>query len=101
MGLFAKFVEKLQATPDADGTLLDRTLIVYGSGIADGDKHTHSDLPVLLVGGAGSLKMGRHVRYEDVPMTNLYLTVLDRVGVRAETIGDSTGRVEHLTDVSA
>jgi hypothetical protein len=101
MGLFAKFVEKLQATPDGDGSLLDQTLVVYGSGIADGDRHTHTDLPVLLVGGAGSLKMGRHVRYEDVPMTNLYLTVLDRVGVRAETIGDSTGRVEHLTDVSA
>jgi hypothetical protein len=101
MGLFAKFVEKLQATPDGDGSLLDQTLVVYGSGIADGDRHTHTDLPVLLIGGAGSLKMGRHVRYEDVPMTNLYLTVLDRVGVRAETIGDSTGRVEHLTDVSA
>jgi hypothetical protein len=101
MGLFAKFVEKLQATPDGDGSLLDQTLVVYGSGIADGDRHTHTDLPVLLIGGAGSLKMGRHLRYEDVPMTNLYLTVLDRVGVRAETIGDSTGRVEHLTDVSA
>jgi hypothetical protein len=101
MGLFAKFVEKLQATPDGDGSLLDQTLVVYGSGIADGDRHTHTDLPVLLVGGAGSLKMGRHVRYEDVPMTNLYLTVLDRVGVRAEALGDSTGRVEHLTDVSA
>jgi hypothetical protein len=100
MGLFGKFVEKLQATPDGDGTLLDQTLVVYGSGIADGDRHTHTDLPVLLVGGAGSLKMGRHVRYEDVPMTNLYLTVLDRVGVRAEAIGDSTGRAEHLTDVS-
>jgi hypothetical protein len=101
MGLFAKFVEKLQATPDGDGSLLDQTLVVYGSGIADGDRHTHTDLPVLLIGGAGSLKMGRHVRYEDVPMTNLYLTVLDRVGVRAEALGDSTGRVEHLTDVSA
>jgi hypothetical protein len=101
MGLFATFVEKLQATPDGDGSLLDQTLVVYGSGIADGDRHTHTDLPVLLVGGAGSLKMGRHVRYEDVPMTNLYLTVLDRVGVRAEALGDSTGRVEHLTDVSA
>jgi hypothetical protein len=101
MGLFAKFVEKLQATPDGDGSLLDQTLVVYGSGIADGDRHTHTDLPVLLIGGAGSLKMGRHLRYEDVPMTNLYLTVLDRVGVRAETLGDSTGRVEHLTDVSA
>ena len=101
MGLFAKFVEKLQATPDGDGTLLDHSTIVYGSGIADGDKHTHSDLPVLLVGGAGGFRMGRHLRYEEVPMTNLYLTLLDRVGVRAEAIGDSTGMVEHLTDVTA
>ena len=101
MGLFAKFVEKLQATPDGDATLLDQSTIVYGSGIADGDKHTHEDLPVLLVGGRG-FKMGRHVKYPvDTPMTNLYLTVLDKVGVRPETIGDSTGRIEHLTDVSA
>ena len=92
MRLFANFVEKLQATPDGDGTLLDQTTIVYGSGIADGDKHTHEDLPVLLVGGSG-FKMGRHVQYPvDTPMTNLYLTVLDKVGVRPETIGDSTGR---------
>lgn len=101
MGLFAKFVEQLQSTEDGDGTLLDHSLVVYGSGIADGDRHTHSDLPVLLVGGVGGFKMGRHVRYDDTPMTNLYLTVLDRVGVRPETIGDSTGMVEHLTDVTA
>ena len=101
MTLFAKFVEKLQATSDGDGTLLDQTTIVYGSGIADGDKHTHEDLPVLLLGGSG-FKMGRHLQYPvDTPMTNLYLTVLDKVGVRPETIGDSTGQIEHLTDVSA
>ncbi len=101
MGLFARFVEKLQATPDGDGSLLDQSTIVYGSGIADGDKHTHEDLPVLLVGGSG-FKMGRHVQYPaDTPMTNLYLTVLDRVGVRPDAIGDSTGRIDHLTDVSA
>ena len=102
MKLFTKFVEKMQSTADGDGTLLDHSTIVYGSGIADGDKHTHEDLPVLLVGGAGGFKMGRHVQYpKDTPMTNLYLTVLDRIGVRPETIGDSTGRIEHLTDVSA
>ena len=101
MGLFAKFIEKLQATPDGDGTLLDHSTVVYGSGIADGNRHTHSDLPVLLIGGGGGFRMGRHVRYDEVPMTNLYLTVLDRVGVRPEAIGDSTGMVEHLADVSA
>jgi len=102
MKLFAKFVEKMQATADGDGTLLDHSTIVYGSGIADGDKHTHEDLPVLLIGGAGGFKMGRHVQYsKDTPMTNLYLTLLDRIGVRPEAIGDSTGRIDHLTDVSA
>jgi hypothetical protein len=98
--LFAKFLTSLQETPDGDGTLFDHAMIVYGSGIADGDRHSHTDLPVVLTGGAGGFRMGRHIRYpEDTPMTNLYLTLLDRIGVRAETIGDSTGRVEHLTDV--
>ena len=102
VGLFAKFLESLQATPDGDGTLFDHSMIVYGSGIADGDKHSHEDLPVLLTGGAGGFRMGRHVRYPtDTPMTNLYLTLLDRVGVRPEAIGDSTGTVDHLTEVTS
>lgn len=102
MGLFSRFIGKLQATQDGEGTLLDQSLVVYGSGIADGNRHTHEDLPVLLVGGLGGFRMGRHVQYPtDTPMTNLYLTLLDRVGVRPESIGDSTGTVEHLTDVSA
>jgi hypothetical protein len=100
MTLFA-VRRKLQATPDGDGTLLDHSLIVYGSGIADGDKHTHEDLPCSCSEGSG-FKMGRHLQYpSDTPMTNLYLTGLDKVGVRPETIGDSTGQIEHLTDVSA
>jgi hypothetical protein len=101
MELFAYFVEKLKSTPDGDGTLLDHSMVVYGSGIADGDRHTHEDLPVLLVGrGAGALQTGRHIVYsQDTPMTNLYLTLLDRIGVREESIGDSTGRIEHLTDM--
>ena len=100
MELFAGFVKKLKATPDGDGTLLDHTLVVYGSGLSDGNRHTHNDLPVVVVGGGGDLRLGRHVVYpKDTPMTNLYLTLLDRMGVHEETIGDSTGRVEHLTDV--
>jgi hypothetical protein len=101
MGLFAKFIAKLQATPDGDGTLLDHSMIVYGSGIADGNRHTHEDLPVLLVGNAGgAFHPGRHIVYpKDTPMTNLYLTLLDRVGVQPEKVGDSTGRLEHLTDL--
>jgi hypothetical protein len=99
--LFAHFVAKLKATPDGEGTLLDNTMIVYGSAISDGDKHTHDDLPVLLVGrGAGSLKPGRHLVYrKDTPLTNLYLTLLDHMGVHPESIGDSTGKLEHLSDV--
>ena len=101
MGLFAKFIQKLAATPDGDGSLLDHSMIVYGSGIADGNRHTHLDLPVLLVGnGGGALAPGRHIRYaKDTPMTNLYMTLLDRMGVRPESIGDSTGHVQHLANV--
>jgi hypothetical protein len=100
MELFAGFVKKMKATPDGDGTLLDRTMIVYGSGLSDGNKHTHDDLPVVIVGRGGDLRLGRHIVYpKDTPMTNLYLTVLDRMGVRAEQIGDSTGAIEHLTEV--
>ena len=100
MELFAKFVAKLAATPDGDGTLLDHSIVVYGSGIADGNKHTHEDLPVVVAGHGGGLLGGRHLVYPtNTPMTNFYLTMLDRIGVKEETIGDSTGRVEHLTDV--
>jgi hypothetical protein len=99
--LFAHFVAKLKATPDGDGTLLDHSMVVYGSAISDGDRHTHEDLPVLLVGrGAGRLKPGRHVVHpRDTPLTNLYLTLLDAMGVRPEAIGDSTGKLAHLSDV--
>jgi hypothetical protein len=99
--LFAYFLGRMKATPDGEGTLLDHSMIVYGSAIADGNKHTHEELPVLLAGhGGGSLKPGRHVIFPGkVPMTNLYLTLLDRLGVHPESIGDSTGRVEHLADV--
>ena len=100
MALFAAFIEKMKAIPDGDGTLLDHSIVVYGSGLADGDRHTHEDLPVVLVGRGGGFSGGRHVVYErETPMTNLYLTLADRMGVRPESIGDSTGRVEHLTDV--
>jgi hypothetical protein len=100
MELFAGFVKKMKETPDGDGTLLDHTVIVYGSGLSDGNKHTHNDLPVLIVGKGGGLKLGRHVVYaKDTPMTNLYLTLLDRMGVPAEQLGDSTGAIDHLTGV--
>src|SRR5687767_4814495 len=100
MELFAGFIKTMKATPDGDGSLLDHTMIVYGSGLSDGNRHTHDDLPVVLVGRGGGLKRNRHIVYpKDTPMTNLYLTVLDRLGVRSEQLGDSTGAIEHLTEV--
>jgi hypothetical protein len=100
--LFAYFLDRMKTTPDGDGSLLDHSMIVYGSGLSDGDRHTHEDLPVLLFGrGDGSLRPGRHIVYPaETPMNNLFLTLLDRMGVHAETLGDSTGRVEELTDVT-
>ena len=99
--LFAHFLQKMKDTPDGDGSLLDHSMIVYGSGLSDGDRHTHEDLPLLLFGrGDGSLQPGRHVVYpSETPMTNLFLTLLDRMGVPAEKVGDSTGRIEQLTEM--
>jgi hypothetical protein len=100
MELFAKFIGRLGAMPEGDGTVLDHSIIVYGSGISDGNEHTHEDLPVLVVGGGGGIRGNRHVVYDaNTPMTNLYLTLLDRVGVRQESIGDSTGQIAHLSEV--
>lgn len=97
--LLAYFAGRLAATPDGDGTLLDHATVVYGSAIADGNKHTHYDLPVLLLGkGGGSVKPGRHVAYATkTPMTNLYLALADRMDVRPESLGDSTGPLEQLS----
>jgi len=90
--LFASFLEKLQSTPDGDGTLLDHSLFLYGAGLSNSNLHTHYDLPLAVVGGG--FKGGRHVVYpKETPMTNLLLTMLDKSGVPAETLGDSTGRL--------
>ena len=98
---FSHFVETLKTTADGDGSLLDQSLLVYGAGISDSNTHFHDNLPIALVGGtAVGLKGGRHVRYPDnMPVTNLWMTLLDKMGVRAETIGDSTGQVKHLWDI--
>lgn len=94
----AYLLGKLKAVKEGNGTLLDNCMIVYGSGIGDGNRHNHNDLPVLLLGkGGGTIKPGRHLRFPDnTPMTNLYLAMLDRMGVPAERIGDSTGRLQGL-----
>ena len=101
VGQFAQFIDKLALIKDGDGRLLDNMMVVYGSGIGDGNRHTHHDLPVLLAGsGGGTLSPGRHVRYaEETPMNNLYLSLLDRVGVRPETLGDGTGELDRLSDI--
>jgi hypothetical protein len=98
---FAYFLGKMKATKEGDGTLLDHSMIVYGSGIADGSEHSHVNLPILLAGrGNGAIKPGRFLKYpKDTPVTNLWLTLLDRMDVHPETVGDSTGRLEHLTSL--
>jgi Protein of unknown function (DUF1552) len=95
--LFGYFIARLKATADGDATLFDRSMVVYGGAIADGDKHTHTDLPVLVTGAGGGLKGGRHVRYAPgTPMTNLYVSLLERMGAPVAAIGDSTGHLPGL-----
>jgi hypothetical protein len=96
---FSYFLGKLRSTPDGGGTLLDNVMIVYGGGISDGQEHLVQNLPVLLIGGgAGQLKGGRHLRYaKDTPMANLYLTLLDKMGIAVENFGDATGKVDLLS----
>lgn len=98
---FAYLLKKLDSTPDGDGTLLDHSMILYGSSICDGNAHTHHDLPLVLAGGAaGQIKGGRHIRYApETPMNNLLLTMLDKAGVPSEHLGDSTGKLAHLSNV--
>jgi hypothetical protein len=95
-GLFARFIAMLRSTSDGDGSLLDRSLILYGAGIADSNRHTHEKLPVLVVGkGNGGVRTGRHIDLgKDTPVTNLLLAMLDRVNVRPQRLGDSTGLME-------
>jgi hypothetical protein len=99
MEQFAYIVGKLKKIREGDGSLLDHCMLVYGSGNGDGNRHNHDDLPILLVGkGGGTLSTGRHIRYpRNTPITNLYLDMLDRMGVREERFGDSNGRLAGLT----
>ncbi len=93
--MFAKLLEKLQATADGDGTLLDHTTMMYGAGMADSNSHSPIDIPLILAGGgAGHLKGGRHIRFKNTPLANLHLTLLDQFGVHWDRIGDSTGRID-------
>lgn len=99
MQMFAYFVEKLKNTPEGNGNMLDHTLIMMGSGLGDGDRHNHDDLPILTVGkGNGILTPGRHLKYDrNTPLCNLYLSMLDGMGVKQDRFADSTGRLAGLT----
>jgi hypothetical protein len=94
--MLAYFLEKLRSTPDGDGTLLDHSMILYGSSLSDGNEHNFDPLPVVLAGGAsGQLRGGRHLRHPaHTPMSNLLLSMLDKLGARVDAIGDSTARLE-------
>jgi len=101
---FAYFVKKLKSVQEGDGTLLDHSMILYGSALSDPDRHNHENLPIVLAGrGSGTIKTGRHIKYNsafrtknEVPLSNLFLSMLDRLGVSADQFGDSTGRVTNL-----
>ena len=98
IGLFAQFLEKMKSTKDGDGSLLDHSVLLYGSNMSNSNAHNHFPLPNLVLGGAsGRLKGNRHLRYPDhTPMTNLLLSALDKAGVNVETLGDSTGKMAEL-----
>ena len=91
VGLTAHFLDKLKSTPDGDGNLLDHSLVLHGGGISDANEHSHINLPLALIGGAGGVKGGRILRYSlDTPMNNLLMAMLERVGVNTDRFGDAT-----------
>ena len=98
VSLFASFLQKLKSIPDGDGSLLDHTMYLFGSGMGNPDAHDHANLPIVVAGGgAGKMKGGRHVKYkEPTPLANLHLTLLEKVGVRMESFADSRGKVDEL-----
>lgn len=98
VSLFAEYLEKLKNTPEGNGSLLDNVLILYGSGIGNPNVHDHTNLPIIVAGGAaGGMQGNRHIRFKDVtPLANLHLSLLDKVGVNIESFADSTGKVDDL-----
>jgi hypothetical protein len=94
--LFTRFLETLRATPEGDGTVLDHSIVVYGSGLSESDQHSHVDLPTVVVGrGNGRIKGGSHLRYPAyTPQNNLWVSLLDKAGVPIEKLGDSSGRID-------
>jgi hypothetical protein len=103
VSLFAEFLGKLKATPEGNGTLLDHSLYLYGSGIGNPNVHDHTNLPILVAGGAaGGMKGGRHIKFDKPkPLANLHLTLLDKVGVHLDSFADSNGKVDGLFEPMA
>jgi len=99
VSLLAYFLEKLANTPDGDGTLLDHTAILYGSGLSDGNIHLPQNLPIVVAGGASMFKTGRHVQYKGVPFANLHMSLMEKYGVQVEKLGNSTGALQELAVV--
>ncbi len=94
----AYILGRMKSIKEPEGSLLDNSMVVYGGGISDGDRHNHDDLPIMFAGkGGGTIKTGRHVKYTNgTPLNNLFLSMLDRLGIPAETLGDSTGKLQQL-----
>lgn len=101
VSLFAYFLEKLKATPEGGGTLLDHSLLLYGSGMGNPNVHDHVNLPILVAGGgAGKLKGGRHIKYaKPTPLANLHLTLLEKAGVHLDAFADSRGKIDELLSI--
>ena len=93
--MFGYFLNRLRATPDGDGTLLDHSTLIYAAGMADSNSHAPFNIPVVLAGGgAGTIKGGRHLSFKGERLANLHLTLMDHMGVHVDQIGDSTERVD-------
>jgi hypothetical protein len=100
--LFTAYLEKLRSISDGEGSLLDHMVLLFGAGLSNSDRHTHSPLPTVVVGGSGSIKGGRHLVYDEgTPLTNLHVTLLDKVGVPVDKLGDSTGSFKELSELSS
>jgi hypothetical protein len=101
VSLYAYYLEKLKATPEGPGTLLDNSMLLYGSGMGNPNVHDHVNLPILVAGGGTRLhKGGRHIRYaEPAPLANLHLTLLEKAGVRLDSFADSKGKVDELLSI--
>ena len=100
--LFAYLLDKLRSTPDGDGSLLDHSMYLFGSGMGNPDVHDHRKLPILVAGGAaGRMKGGRHITYEEAtPLSNLLLTMLEKAGIEMDSFADSTGKINELEPLS-